>query len=159
MISNPHHPANVTIAEMLAARARKAGAVLESSGAVPANGAGPGKPAARSLVLRAGTEPEETREPAAPEPPERRSLSRAKGEDVPLTPRNPSATDAAWHQAAQGLEGELCAVRHPEDPETAWLALRHPSNRHLPMLLLTPLPWVLYENPMPVEPTAEDEPY
>jgi hypothetical protein len=140
----------MTIAEMLARKALAAG--------TPA--AAPGKPVARPLVLRAGMEPEAQLEPPRAAEVERRSLAGVRGETMPLTPANATPEEALWHMAAQGLDSELCAARHPQDPETAWLALRHPSNRALPMLLLHPLPWVLFETATPAAPPAvEDEPY
>jgi hypothetical protein len=140
----------MTIAELLARKAATAGtraATLE-------------KPAPVSpLIVRAGGVEPEPEAPRQTVEPERRSLGGPKGEMVPVTPAHATPEEAAWHLAAQGLEGELCAVRHPDDPETAWIALRHPSNRALPMLLLHPLPWVLYDEAVPGTVRPEDEPY
>ena len=137
----------MTVTELLAERARKAAA----------SAATPGKPPARSLILRAGEEPKEPEAPQKAEAPGPRSLGGPKGERFPTLPANLTAEEAAWHRAAQGLDSELCAVRHPQDPETAWLALRHPTNKTLPPLLLVPLPWALYEHPD--APLPENEPY
>ena len=106
----------------------------------------PGKMKKR-LLLKREEEPQSVLPPATPPEPELRALSRTAGEALPLTPTGADAETTAWHQAAVMIESELCLMQDPSCPETAWLALRHPSRSQLPPLLLYRLPWVLWPSP------------
>lgn len=140
-----------TIAEIIAAKKK---ALEPKPAAVPVV---PGKSAARSIVLR-----QDAPDPEAPDdqfPPkwlEGRSLSNPKGEAIPMTPVNPDKETSAWYAALQAFETELCAMRHPEDPEAVWLAIRYQDRPEFPPILLHRLPWLLWEHPATV---TDEEPY
>lgn len=112
----------------------------------------PGKRArasATGLVLNKDmpVPPRENRGQATPVTgPEERALSVTAGEVIDMTPSDADPLTAAWHQAAAGLESDLCVMRDPADPEACWLALRPKSGPHKP-LLLHRLPWLLWEHP------------
>ena len=89
-----------------------------------------------------------------PAEPERRALGATMGELIDMTPAGADAQTAAWETARTSLEGDLCVMRCPDDPETCWLALNAPGR---PPLLLYRLPWLLYDHP--ATPRPDNEPF
>jgi hypothetical protein len=75
-----------------------------------------------------------------------RSLSRTKGEAIPMVPTNADAEMLTWHAAQNALESELCVMRDPADSEAVWLAVR-PYRPGMEPILLHRLPWTLWEYP------------
>jgi hypothetical protein len=77
---------------------------------------------------------------------ESRSLSRTKGEAIPMVPTNADAEMLTWHAAQNALETELCVMRDPADLEAVWLAVK-PYRAGMEPILLHRLPWTLWEYP------------
>ena len=77
---------------------------------------------------------------------ESRSLSRTKGEAIPMVPTNADAEMLTWHAAQNALETELCVMRDPADSEAVWLAVK-PYRAGMEPILLHRLPWTLWEYP------------
>jgi hypothetical protein len=77
---------------------------------------------------------------------ENRSLSRTKGEAIPMVPTNADAEMLTWHAAQNALETELCVMRDPADSEAVWLAVK-PYRAGMEPILLHRLPWTLWEYP------------
>jgi hypothetical protein len=150
-----------TIAELIAA---KKAAAAQAESPAPAPQSPLGKPRTAGLVLTKDMpkgmengEPRGQRTPIAetlPNQMEKRSLSEADGEAIPLTPTNASAAVSMWHEAMNAFQSDLCLMRDPNNPEYAWFAVRLD---HLPSdpILLHRLP--LYEHPRTVR--AENEPF
>lgn len=146
-----------TIAEMLAAKS----AVREETKAADTDTKEaidridpPGKRARSGGIVLTST-------PPAPQPPPtpkadedpRRSLTVPTGQDIPVTPVGADPETATWHEAMQAFESELCLVRHPSEPEQAWLAVK-PDRPGLAPILIHRLPWRLWEAPW--NPTTND---
>lgn len=114
-----------------------------------------GKPPARGKVLR-----ETPPLPPTPELPpaweEQRSLSQTAGEAIPMAPANATTDELAWHGAMNSFDTDLVVTRRPDEPESAWLALRNYAKPQLPLIFLHRLPWALYEAPIP---PTENEPF
>ena len=133
-----------TIKEIIAAR--------EAAKNQPAPAASqPGKPISVGLVLTKATP---TTTPPAPAPllPERRSLSEPEGEAIPLAPLDATPAVAAWHEAMNAFDSELCLMRDPINPEFAWFAVRFADQPQNP-ILLHKLPF--WEHPRTVRPESE----
>lgn len=152
-----------TIAELIAAKkAAEQAAAAQAESPAPAPQSPLGKPRTAGLVLTKDMpkgmengEPRGQRTPIAetlPNQMDRRSLSEADGEAIPLTPTNASKAVSMWHEAMNAFQSDLCLMRDPNNPEFAWFAVRLD---HLPSdpLLLHRLP--LYEHPRTVRPDNE----
>jgi len=87
---------------------------------------------------------------------ELRSLSRSKGEAVPMVPADADKETQTWHAALNSFETQLCVMRDPNEPEVIWLALQA-HRPELPPILLHRLPWILCEHP--ATPREENAPY
>jgi hypothetical protein len=77
---------------------------------------------------------------------ERRSLSQAEGEAIPMVPANADKELRTWHEALNAFETELCVTRDPKEAEVIWLAVRS-SREGMPPILLHRLPWLLWDYP------------
>ncbi len=86
--------------------------------------------------------------------PDRRSLSEPDGEAIPMTPTDATPAVAAWHQAMNAFDSELCLMRDPLNPEFAWFAVRFADQPQNP-ILLHKLPF--WEHPRTVRP--DDQPF
>jgi len=106
----------------------------------------PGKHKAAAIVLSASTpmQPAEIAQKAHYA--EERSLSRSRGEAIPMTPTAADKEVATWHEALNAFESSLCIMRDPKEPDVVWLAIR-PDREGLPPLLVHRLPVLVWDHP------------
>lgn len=144
-----------SIKEIIAAKAAAAAAAAAKESSATTYNQGKPKPAGIVLSRELppemqNGEPRGQRTPITDTPPEeRRSLSEPEGEAIPMTPVNPTAEIATWHEAMNAFQTELCLMRDPLSPEYAWLAVRLESQPRNP-ILLHKLPF--WEHPRTVRP-------
>lgn len=163
-----------TIAEILAAK--KAGATATAAAGKPATYAAaapketlaqraaaaeaidridpPGKPAAAAAARKMTGLILNKDMPCAPKGEPRGQATPIRTLAEPTSTPLPLANHHAWGAVLGCNEDDLCLMRDSQDPETAWLAVRHKECDHPPIMIIR-LPWLLWEHPAADRPDSE----